>query len=245
MYRLFTNSESQNLLDVIFRLEMCSDSDEFSSIISSCHSLFYFDMNNILYINPVQNFTLYNYLNCYSKEFYDHYEEQEYYLHDPVWNGFVASDNIFYWGDVASDFDKDDITKKIMYEAESVGVVDGCSYSKDIGKNRMIINFITDKMIKGGDIYRTKVLTRTLGPHITRVVTKCLDEDLRKQNKLSERQFETLKYLTKGLGRNDISKKMKISSKSVDAHLDEAKKKLGAGNRNELLLKAKDLFVFE
>jgi len=245
MYSSFTKPETQCLLDLMFRLENCGDSEDLNSILSLFHKNFGFDMNNIILVNASDNLLLDRMLGNYPEEFFDRYEQERYYLHDPVWTGFVASDNIFYWGDVKDEYDKNSVLNIIKYEAESVGVVDGCSYTKNLNGRKMIVNLVNDRMIKGSDIHRTKVVTRTLGPNIVRATSKCFDEKKRSEANLSKRQYEALKFLVDGLGRIGISECMDISVKSVDVHLDEAKKKLKVQNRHELLIKAKELFIFD
>lgn len=69
-----------------------------------------------------------------------------------------------------------------------------------------------------------------------RRVRKWHEEVERKWNSLSEREQQVLLLLADGLSNKDISSKLKISSKTVDKHLEKTYQKLEVSSRAEAVL---------
>ena len=241
MFRLFSNSEQCDLLDLVRGFKKCGDMDEFEYLISKSKNLFSFDFFHILLINVPDEYIDSIINGGYPKAFADRFMEQEYYKYDPVATGFVASDTVFYWGSVDEAYAQDEITMQIKDEAESLGIVDGVSYSFDFNKYKIVPNFVSEVMLSHSEAVRNLTVMSMIGEEMCRFTASHFALSKRDQLNLSEKQYESLLLYGKGLKRSQIAEKMKISPKTVDAHLDMASKKLGAKNRGELLVMAYDL----
>jgi len=86
--------------------------------------------------------------------------------------------------------------------------------SKPIDFDRLV--FIIEARIAG--IARTKVLSRFV--------------------KLKDRELEALTWVARGKTSADIARKLCLSKRTIDFHLDNARTKLGAGTRTEAVIKA-------
>ena len=86
--------------------------------------------------------------------------------------------------------------------------------SKPIDFDRLVL--IIEARIAG--IARTKVLSRFI--------------------KLKDRELEALTWVARGKTSADIARKLCLSKRTIDFHLDNARTKLGAGTRTEAVIKA-------
>jgi DNA-binding NarL/FixJ family response regulator len=86
--------------------------------------------------------------------------------------------------------------------------------TKPVDFDRLV--FIIEARIAG--IARTKLLSRFV--------------------KLKEREIEVLTWVARGKTSADIARKLRLSKRTVDFHLDNARTKLGAGTRTEAAIKA-------
>ena len=84
--------------------------------------------------------------------------------------------------------------------------------------------------------------TSTLALLVSQLLMK-VAEPVRPVEALCKREKEALGLLGQGLGRPEISKKMNISERTVDTHLDRAQRKLGKKRRQELKELAANLSV--
>jgi DNA-binding CsgD family transcriptional regulator len=244
MFRLFTNAEKCDLLDLVADFKRCSDIDDLHRLIRKTENIFSFDFYHILLID-VPNESIESIINAgYPKEFEDRFMEQKYYKYDPVAMGFIASDTVFYWGDVDALYEADETTMQIKDEAESLGIVDGVSYSFDFNKYKVVPNFVSEVMLSHNDAVRNLSVLKMIGEEICRFSAKQFSLKLKDQLNLSEKQYEALCLYKTAMKRSQIAEKMQISPKTVDAHLDQASKKLGARNRGELLVMTYELGLF-
>lgn len=62
-----------------------------------------------------------------------------------------------------------------------------------------------------------------------------------KNNCLTERELEVLQYVIKGLTNNEIANELMITHHTVKAHIASILRKLGAKNRLEASMTARDL----
>jgi len=241
MFRLFSNSEKDDLLDLTWRFKICGDVEECKYLLAKSANLFSFDFYHMLLIDaPAEKIdSLIN--GGYPKEFEDRFMEQEYYKYDPVATGFIASDSVFYWGSVDSDYTKDEITMRIKDEAESLGIVDGVSYSYDFNKYKVVPNFVSGVMLSHFEAVRNMTMLSMIGESICKVCASHFSLSKKDLLNLSDKQSEALILYCQSIKRSDIAEKMKISPKTVDAHLDQVCKKLGANNRSELIVIAHNL----
>lgn len=64
-------------------------------------------------------------------------------------------------------------------------------------------------------------------------------------NLLSERESECFGFFIKGFSNTEISKKLMLSSKTVDVYINRIKQKLACSTRNDLLVKAEEAGLIE
>ena len=113
-----------------------------------------------------------------------------------------------------------------MMQAGCVGYV-----LKDVGPDEL------QRAIRAG-LRREAPVPRRMLPEILKRAVPRATGDPRAEINLTDRELEALRLVAKGLPSKRIALEMKISLASVDTHLRNTYRKLGANNRGEAVSKA-------
>jgi DNA-binding NarL/FixJ family response regulator len=87
--------------------------------------------------------------------------------------------------------------------------------------------------IEAGGIYASEALTEEMMRSVSKPAATGIE-------KFSDREYQVFRLLAEGHSNKEIAEKLKISTKTVDSHIEHMKEKLGCANKTELLLRARD-----
>lgn len=151
----------------------------------------------------------------------------------------------FRWSDVAASDDLTARQRQMFRDAREHGLVDGLTIPIH-GKNG---EFAAVTFIPGGDetnaattiaYYRhlLHLLALYFHDHAVRILIESAMSSPRQKSLLSPREKEVLRWTAQGKSNWDISTILGISEKSVEFHLNSAKRKLHVFNRTHAVVKA-------
>ncbi|MEK7950659.1 response regulator transcription factor [Luteolibacter soli] len=89
------------------------------------------------------------------------------------------------------------------------------------------------RKIESGGIYASPALTEELMRSVSKPAHTGIET-------FSDREYQVFRVLAEGHSTKEIALRLKISTKTVDSHIEHMKGKLGSANKTELLLKARD-----
>ena len=126
-------------------------------------------------------------------------------------------------------------TAELHRKLPSAAIIILTSYSTSDVIHRALEAGATGAMLKttGDDALLTAIRTVAAGkPFISTEVRRLLDSDP-PISKLTDRQVEVLRSLTRGLSNKEIAKQLGISSYRIQDHVNALLEKIGAANRVE------------
>lgn len=163
------------------------------------------------------------------KEWLRYYDEQRFVRHDPITARLLSSVDPFTWSDVAIDRRHHPVAYRIMSEATGVGMVEG--YSIPIFDPKGFQGCIS---LSGPKLDLSVEDKRAL--HMVSLFAHGTAERLHElaqrsaEAPLTEREREVLRWLAVGKRQGEIGDILGISERTVEAHLRQARRKLGTTN---------------
>jgi DNA-binding NarL/FixJ family response regulator len=89
------------------------------------------------------------------------------------------------------------------------------------------------RKIEAGGMYASPALAEELMRSVSKPANSGIET-------FSDREYQVFRLLAEGHSTKEIALRLKISSKTVDSHIEHMKGKLGSPNKTELLLRARD-----
>jgi len=89
------------------------------------------------------------------------------------------------------------------------------------------------RKIETGGMYASPALTEELMRNVSKPANSGIET-------FSDREYQVFRLLAEGHSTKEIALLLKISTKTVDSHIEHMKLKVGCANKTELLLKARD-----
>jgi DNA-binding NarL/FixJ family response regulator len=89
------------------------------------------------------------------------------------------------------------------------------------------------RKIESGGMYASPALAEELMRSVSKPATSGIET-------FSDREYQVFRLLAEGHSTKEIALRLKISTKTVDSHIEHMKGKLGSANKTELLLRARD-----
>jgi len=121
---------------------------------------------------------------------------------------------------------------RIDEELKAYGIRDGWVYGvRDFTQTKLTTISIGSGIIDATD--RTKAIIRMITPHIAEAYNRVRKVENLQQYHLTKREVEVLNWLKEGKTSWEISRILKISQRSVNFHIDNAKTKLNSTNRTQ------------
>ncbi len=176
----------------------------------------------------------------YSPEWMQYYHDQKYVQVDPVVSGAIRQFHPMEWKQL--DWSSKG-SREFLGEAISAGVASQGISIPIRGPNGQFALFtINDNCNdatweKFSTEYKRDMMLISHYIH-KKVVDIFVPENEQTNVKLSPREKDTLKYLSLGLNRGQISEKLKISEHTLRVYIDSARHKLGALNTVHAVIKA-------
>ncbi|WP_170244957.1 helix-turn-helix transcriptional regulator [Pararhodospirillum oryzae] len=186
-------------------------------------------------------YVLHNYGNSWA----DHYFREGFLEIDPVLKAGPVNPLPFHWNDVVNADTLNRDQTRMFSDAREAGIRDG--YSIPIvgpHQDQATVTVIPDEAGDAGRrlIEDCKHLVHVMAFYFDRHArSPLINERLssrRQKSLLSPREQEVLRWTARGKTSSEIAEILELSTKSVEFHLDNAKKKLGTYSKTHAVVKA-------
>ncbi|HSV29070.1 MAG TPA: LuxR family transcriptional regulator [Candidatus Omnitrophota bacterium] len=185
------------------------------------------------------------FITTYPAAWVERYTSQNYLQDDPLIDDLPDRRLPFLWSDVQKSKELTTRQKQMFVEAREYGLLNGLAVPIH-GKNG---EFATVSFVPGGNeseanatiaIYRhlLHLLALYYHDHAARILLDKAMSSPRQKSLLSPREKEVLQWTARGKSNWEISTVLGISEKSVEFHLDSARRKLQVYNRTHAVVKA-------
>ena len=180
---------------------------------------------------------IYSTITTFSTDWMDKYYQERFYLNDPA---LAHCHNFWHPLPWTSDLFKSPEVAPIHEEARSHGISAGCAIP--IMPDACGFSFVRDQSPDAGlpDVLRVlpamKLLTGFLMEGIRLAEKKGSSHEI--ASRLTPREIECVKMMAAGFRDLEISDKLNITCRTVVAHIANARQKLSASNRSQLIAKS-------
>ncbi|MDD9899503.1 MAG: autoinducer binding domain-containing protein [Alphaproteobacteria bacterium] len=178
----------------------------------------------------------------YSDDWMNYYTEKSYDVYDPVRRQMFSAAGTFRWDDVMEVPTLTDTQKTLMYEADDAGMKSGIGIP--LRGPRGALAGIGAASSTGGVALDDKVLLSYAHLISQQFYTVFLELESNRTPDgdgvifLTDREQEILKWCGRGKTRGEIATLLSLSDRTVNFHINNALKKLGASNVTLGVLKA-------
>jgi len=175
-------------------------------------------------------------LNSYPKDWVQHYDEKGYISADPIVRELFLSCQPFSWSEVLARRDIGDAERLIMNESADAGMHEGfvVPIYQDGGYTGIVSYAGLDPMIT--EESRGAVTLASVFLHSKLTSLRRLEN--RNTFDLTERELECLRWAAGGKSDWEIGQILLISSKTVNYHIENAKRKFGVATRVQAIVAA-------
>jgi DNA-binding CsgD family transcriptional regulator len=184
-------------------------------------------------------------LSTYPESWVKHYFEKKYLDHDPVVDAVDQRRLPFVWSEVT---DSDDLNRRqrvLMDEARQAGVSDGMTIPFVDGAVDAALHFVAEATTDGrAGLSENRHLLHLLALYFHRkakpalLEASLLGQTTRRASLLTPREKEVLEWTARGKSTWEIAAILNISDKSIEFHIEGAKRKLQVFNRTHAVVKA-------
>lgn len=180
---------------------------------------------------------VYSTISTFPAGWMDKYYRERFYLHDPALAHCHRAWHPLPW---TSDLFSTPETWPIYEEARLHGISAGCAIP--IAPDSCGFSFVRDQEADAGipDVLHVlpamKLMTGFLMEAVTLIEER--SDPARAAPELTTRELECLKLMAAGLRDSDISDRLNITQRTVVAHITNARHKLNAGNRAQLIARS-------
>jgi DNA-binding CsgD family transcriptional regulator len=178
----------------------------------------------------------------FPKDWLSHYSENKYEKIDPILRYASRMPTVFEWSEVANYFQLNLRQQKLMHEAREAGLAHGLTAKiHSSPKQLAVVSFVSrfSKQLSQRDRSYWALIASQFHWAYCRigvVEPRCLV-------RVSEREKECLRWTAIGKSSRDISEILAISENTVNYHLKNVMRKLGAGSRMVAVLRAVELRI--
>ncbi len=175
-------------------------------------------------------------LNTYPQEWVQHYGEKEYISVDPVVRELFVNYHPFLWSEVAERRDMGVLERQIMAECAEMGMRQGFTVPiyQAGGYTGLVSLAGREPMIN--EESRGAVTLASIYLH--NKLTTLRRAEAQSQYDLTEREMECLRWAAAGKSDWEIGAILLISSKTVNYHIENAKRKFGVATRVQAIVAA-------
>jgi LuxR family transcriptional regulator, quorum-sensing system regulator BjaR1 len=175
-------------------------------------------------------------LNSFPKNWVSHYDEQGYITSDPVVRELFLTYQPFSWSEVLARRDIGPLERKIMAECADAGMRDGfvVPIYQGGGYTGLVSFAGHDPMIT--EESRSSVTLASIYLH--NKLNTLRRHEAQNTYDLTERELECLRWAAAGKSDWEIGQILLISSKTVNYHIENAKRKFGVATRVQAIVSA-------
>ncbi len=131
------------------------------------------------------------------------------------------------------------LQRQMFFEAEDFGICDGLTIPMHgHGREFATMSLVPDGKAPSADIHLLHLLSLYYHQHSRSILLERAMSPPRAKALLSPREKETLQWVAVGKSAWEISEILGIAEKSVEFHVENAKRKLGVFNRTHAVVKA-------
>ena len=212
-------------------LALAADKEHFREAIKAFASAF--GLNNVAYLTiprTVNHRT--RVISTYAPDWIAHYMALRYWKNDPVMYHARRQPNPFGWGSDLVSANENSFTQRFFDEAASFGIRKG--FTIPIHVDRVPVAAMTFATDRSSKEYRNCIRRNAA---VFQFACYCFHEHVRSKlnrnhaivaQQLSHRQNECMELSAIGKSAPDIAEMLRLKTRTVTYHLQEAKKKLGA-----------------
>jgi DNA-binding CsgD family transcriptional regulator len=237
-----SKNDANASLDLIYQLLKCSEPEILLNSLSCLNQLIVFDHVRSVYGDKKEFMTkkmdAFHLLTPFPIEWEQRYHEKGYVIHDPVALAPFYQSGLMHWSDARQIYRTDD-SKKIEYEAASFGLKDGWvfSYEGQKSKECAVVSLSGDSITRDS---RSRTILRHILPHLAQAIIRIYFNNHTDRPGLTRREKEILTWTARGKTAWEISVILGISSRTVEFHISNILKKLGAVNSPQAVAVAMD-----
>jgi DNA-binding CsgD family transcriptional regulator len=169
-------------------------------------------------------------VNRWPTEWLDRYRERAYFFHDPVTQWSFSQARPFTWQSARAACEPTPVATSIAGEAADLGLVDGIGFPV-AGPNHMqaVVSLATDTRCELGGELRWLLYAASQACQVAALELK-RGGKVPELPRLTPRERDVLEWIAHGKSQWDISVILSIAESTVEAHLRNARGKLGAMN---------------
>jgi LuxR family transcriptional regulator, quorum-sensing system regulator BjaR1 len=175
-------------------------------------------------------------LNTYPQSWVQHYGEKDYISVDPVVRELFVNYHPFLWSEVAERRQLDAAQRRIMDESSDIGLKQGFTVPiyQEGGYTGLVSLAGREPMISEEN--RGSVTLASIYLH--NKLTTLRRREAQNTYELTEREMECLRWAAAGKTDWEISQILMISAKTVNYHIENAKRKFGVPTRVQAIVSA-------
>jgi DNA-binding CsgD family transcriptional regulator len=183
-------------------------------------------------------------LSNYPDSWVRHYFREHYLDDDPVVSRFLCDRRPFIWSQLGGLDDLNRRQRRLFDEARDAGLSNGITVPIHGRAGVAALSAIPDGRAREAEADRNQQLLRLMGlPYHMAACSALLEKSLtgdssRRRSLLSPRETEVLQWTAKGKSTWEIAVVLGISEKSIEFHMEAAKRKLQVFNRTHAVAKA-------
>jgi LuxR family transcriptional activator of conjugal transfer of Ti plasmids len=185
-------------------------------------------------------------ISTYPDAWVRHYFREQYLDEDPVLGELMRRHSPFIWAEIARPDNLSHRQRRLFDEAQDAGIINGVTFPLHNGSEIASISLIPSESgsQSAATIRHQQSLIYLMARHYHSLASRPLLErsltgkSSRRHSLLSPREKEVLEWAAKGKSAWEISTVLGISYKSIEFHMEGAKRKLQVYNRTHAVTKA-------
>lgn len=185
-------------------------------------------------------------ISTYPDDWRKHYFESGYLDDDPVVGEVLRRRLPFSWNGIADPVDLSRRQRKLLDEARMAGVSNGFTIPINAGNSKAALSLVPDGnereaaslLSEHRHLFHLVALHFHASARAPLIETSMGPQRRRSRSLLSPREKEVLEWISKGKSSWEIAAILAISEKSIEFHIEGAKRKLQVANRTHAVVKA-------
>lgn len=185
-------------------------------------------------------------ISTYSGDWEKYYFESGYLDDDPVVGEVLRGRLPFSWKDIIDPVDLNRRQRKLLDEARMAGISNGFTIPIDAGNSKAALSLVPDGNEREAaslfsehkHLFHLVALHFHASARSPLIETSIGPQRRRSRSLLSPREKEVLEWTSKGKSSWEIAAILAISEKSIEFHVEGAKRKLQVANRTHAVVKA-------
>lgn len=185
-------------------------------------------------------------ISTYANDWERHYFDSGYLDDDPVVGEVLRRRLPFSWNGIADPADLNRRQRKLLDEARMAGISNGFTIPINAGNSKAALSLVPDGSEKEAarlfsehrHLFHLVALHFHASARAPLIETSMGPQRRRSRSLLSPREKEVLEWSSKGKSSWEIAAILAISEKSIEFHIEGAKRKLQVANRTHAVVKA-------